>query len=91
MMWGNGYGMGFMWWVWPVGLVLVLGVVLLTIVTIRVFSNGSGSRAEGPQGNVPSGPVSTGRSVARLLLDERFARGELDAEEYRHRVQVLGE
>ena len=89
MMWGNGYGMGFMWWVWPVGLIVVLGVVLLTIVTIRVFTSGSGASA--PQGNVPSGPVSTGRSAARLVLDERFARGELDAEEYRHRVQVLGE
>ena len=89
MMWGNGYGMGFMWWVWPVGLVLVLGVVLLTIVTIRVFTTGSG--ASGRQGTPLAGPDSTGRSAARLLLDERFARGELDAEEYRHRVQVLGE
>ena len=89
MMWGNGYGMHFVWWIWPVGLALVLGVVLLTIVTIRVFTTGSG--ASGPQGNPSAGPDSTGRSAARLLLDERFARGELDAEEYRHRVQVLGE
>jgi putative membrane protein len=89
MMWGNGYGMGFMWWVWPVGLVLILGVVLLTILTIRVFSGGSGATV--PRGTPPAGPGSTGRSAARRVLDERFARGELDAEEYQHRVQVLGE
>lgn len=32
-----------------------------------------------------------GKSQARLILDERFARGELTAEQYRENVKVLGE
>jgi putative membrane protein len=41
----------------------------------------------------PNGPASPlpGRSQARLILDERFARGELSAEEYRESLKVLGE
>jgi putative membrane protein len=39
----------------------------------------------------PSPPSPSGRSQARLILDERFARGELTAEQYRENVKVLGE
>ncbi|WP_224760486.1 hypothetical protein [Salinibacterium sp. ZJ450] len=31
------------------------------------------------------------RSPARRILDERFARGELDADQYREHLRVLGE
>jgi putative membrane protein len=31
-----------------------------------------------------------GRSRAREVLDERYARGELTTEEYRERLEVLG-
>jgi Cu2+-exporting ATPase len=37
------------------------------------------------------GPSPTGRSRARLILDERFARGELTAEQYHESLKVLGE
>ena len=37
-------------------------------------------------------PVSPpGRSQARLILDERFARGEITIEQYRENLKVLGE
>ena len=37
-------------------------------------------------------PISPpGRSQARLILDERFARGELTVEQYRESLLVLGE
>lgn len=32
-----------------------------------------------------------GRSRARQILDERFAKGELTADQYREQVRVLGE
>lgn len=35
-------------------------------------------------------PAPGGRSRARELLEERYARGELTTEEYRERLEVLG-
>ena len=32
-----------------------------------------------------------GRSRAREILDERYARGEIDTSEYQERLRVLGE
>lgn len=43
----------------------------------------------GTPGRSPGSPG--GRSQARLILDERFARGELTAEQYREHVKELGE
>ncbi|MGN6446450.1 DUF1707 domain-containing protein [Amnibacterium sp.] len=64
------------WWLW--GLVLV-GVVLLVVLVVRVVAARAGR------------PGVTGRSAARRLLDERFARGELTTEEYEERVRALSE
>jgi putative membrane protein len=36
------------------------------------------------------GARPTSDSSARQILDERYARGELDTEEYRERLQTLG-
>lgn len=66
------------------GVLLVLGVVLLVVTAVRVlvggFETGSGrpGRASGTGG-------------ARQILEERYAAGELSAEEYQHRLRVLGE
>jgi putative membrane protein len=43
-----------------------------------------------PSGSPPA-PPAQGRSQARLILDERFARGEVSAEQYRESLKVLGE
>ncbi|TFC41793.1 SHOCT domain-containing protein [Cryobacterium sp. TMT1-21] len=83
MMWGYGGNMG---WSWLFGLLLVIGIVLLIVVAVRVFSRG---------GNRGGDPGATGpdprRSRARQILDERYAKGELTAEQYREQAQVLGE
>ena len=85
MMWGYGMNMGWMWF-W--GILLLVGIALLVLVAVRMFA-GSGSHG-GMQG--PSGPWPyPGRSRARQILDERFARGELTAEQYREQLKVLGE
>jgi putative membrane protein len=36
------------------------------------------------------GAGESGPTPARRILDERYARGELDTEEYRERVSALG-
>jgi len=82
MMWGNGFGMG---WGWPLGLLLLVGVILLVIVAVRAFGGGVDRN-----GSEPDSPPR-GQSTARQVLDERFANGELNAEEYKERLKVLGE
>jgi putative membrane protein len=83
MMWGYGWDMGWMWLFLPVTLI---AIVLLVWLLVRVFGGGisrSGrDGAPGPFSNV---------SRARQILDERFAKGELTAEQYREQVQVLNE
>lgn len=83
MMWGYGQGPG--WWLW--GILLLLGLALLVVVAVRAFGGGIGGR--GGQGQDNRGQETP--STARRILDERFARGELTAEQYREQLKVLGE
>jgi putative membrane protein len=79
-----GFGMGWMWLLW---LLLAVGVILLVVVAVRALGGGvtGGSAGRDIEG------APRGRSRARQLLDERYARGELTTEEYRERLQALGE
>jgi putative membrane protein len=62
-------------WIWMVvWWAVVLGVIIWAVVR---FSGGTG-------GGERRGPT------AREILDERFARGEIDEEEYRRRRDALG-
>jgi putative membrane protein len=78
MMWGYGYGDG-SWVGW-----LVMGIVMLVfwglvvagvIFLVRYLGHGRDQRAG---------------SDALRILDERFARGEIDADEYSGRRQLIG-
>lgn len=73
---GMGAGMG---WGWLFLVLLVVGVVVLVVALVR--SSSGGARVQRPMG----------RSRAREILDERYARGEIDATEYEERVERLGE
>ena len=80
MYWEGGGGHG-----WGFALLLVLGSIplwLLLFGAIYVVVNGADSRAAGhrPKANWP-GPEQ--------ILAERFARGNIDDEEYLHRLDVL--
>jgi putative membrane protein len=85
-MWGMHGGGG--WWgllVMAGLLVLVIaGAVLLAVLLAR--SAGGAPTGSGPTG---AGQVGPGSSPADRLLDERYARGEIDEEEYLHRRAVL--
>jgi putative membrane protein len=65
-------------------ILLVVGVVLLLVTTLRVLVGGI---ADSSGGDRVARPVSS-RS-ARAILDERYAAGELSVEEYQHRLRVL--
>jgi len=85
----NGYGMG---WGWLFGLLMLIGVALVAVVAVRAMTGGisRGASSEDHSSGAAAGPNS-GRSRARQVLDERYARGELSNEEYRERRQTLGE
>lgn len=69
----NGSTMGWMW-VWPV--LVVAGLLIIGYVVLRLVQGG---RLPTPNGGDPAG------SAARRILDERFARGEIDEDEYLRR------
>lgn len=78
MMWGYGYD-GWAW-MWVVGSLFVIGVVVLVVVLVR-------NSTAGTSGGTP--PVAM-TLTPRQILDERYARGELTTDEYRERVETLG-
>jgi putative membrane protein len=71
------WAMGWMW-IWP-GLV-VAGLLIIGYVAVRLAQGGQPSSLTG------SGSASL---AARRILDERYARGEIDDEEYRRRRDLL--
>jgi putative membrane protein len=73
MMWG-GPMMGWMW-IWPT--LVIAGLAILGFLAIRLATGGS------PMGRTPA------HGSAREILDERYARGEIDEEEYRRRKSML--
>ncbi len=91
-MWDHGMvlGPGLIWGAFLWVLVLA-GIGLLVFAAIRATQ---GSRRPpppppaGPPVPPPVGPPPVG-STARQILEERFARGEIDAEEFSERLRVL--
>lgn len=72
----DGWGGGWMWLWW---LLLLAGIITLIVVAVLAMTRGFSSR------NARDG----GRSTARDVLDERYARGELTTEEYHERLTEL--
>jgi putative membrane protein len=68
------------WWL-GVLLLLVLAAVIAGVVWAIVAATRANRAAAAPSAAAPS--------PARAILDERFARGEIDAAEYAARKQVL--
>jgi putative membrane protein len=67
------------WWMWGGSL---LGFVIVVLVVVVVVDFATTSRAAPRQGSSP-------RSAGEILA-ERFARGEIDEDEYRKRRDALG-
>ena len=79
MMW---YGGGWGGWIMMTVLMLLFWGGLLTAIVLAARSFGTDSRSR-------SGPTVSPR--ADELLSERFARGEVDEEEFRRRMALLRE
>jgi putative membrane protein len=90
MYWHHGMGFGG-WWALGLGMLLFWGVVIAVIVLLVRWAGGSRHREHVPPAAGPQAapPVAPPPDQAQRILDERFARGEIDAEEYRLRRDVL--
>lgn len=77
------HGYGAMGWMWlPMALwtlLAIAGLVVLILVIVRLLRHDSG--------HVTASPASTRSSMS--ILDERFARGEIDEDEYLRRRETL--
>ena len=80
MMWGGGwYGLMF----GPLMMIVVIAaVIVLAVLAIRWLGGASPTS--------PHGPFAAGRAPLDILK-ERFARGEIDQEEFEERRRVLGD
>lgn len=65
------------------GVLLLVGLVVLIVLLVRVL--GAGVRPGGANSAQGDGSVQ-----ARAILAERYARGEIDTEEYQAKLRVLG-
>lgn len=92
-MMGNGWGagMGWMWVLWPLVIIATVAVVAL-LVRSGTDRSRPPAPADHPPAHEPDEPTAGGgASAARRILDERYARGEIDEEDYRTRRRRLGE
>jgi len=71
----NGWMYGWMW-IWP--LLVLAGLLLLVYGVVRLA-----------QGTPPAPGDEQRGSSARRILDERFARGEIEEDDYRRRRAEL--
>jgi len=81
-MWGYDWGWG-AWLVMSVMMVLFWGLVIAGIVVLIRYLTGSG------QAGPPVSSSDRARPSAEELLDERFARDEIDQDEYARRRELL--
>ena len=79
--WDGHMGWGGGWWMVIWGTLMMVGLVVLIVWLVR---NTGWSGSAGTSGEDPL-------ASARRILGERYARGELSTEEYRDRVEQLGD
>lgn len=82
---------GLGWAGWLLLLLLALLLVAVVVGVVLLLVRGTGGRGGGttePAG-LAGGPGRSAPSAAEQVLDERFARGEIDEQEYLARRSVL--
>ncbi len=88
MMWDGGFGMGVGW---ILGWIVMVVVLALIVGGIVLLVRGLSSRREhdqAPYSQAPP-PAAPGARSALQILEERYARGEIDREEFLRRKTDL--
>ncbi|MFD9816481.1 SHOCT domain-containing protein [Streptomyces sp. NPDC059080] len=92
MMYWYGHGGG---WIWPWMLVghflFWIVIIVVAVLLFRAFNRRPGPPGGGhPTWGTPPSSGTPGReSSAEQILGERYARGEIDEEEYQRRLATL--
>jgi putative membrane protein len=85
------WGAGVHWWAWGLGILTTF--VFWALVVWAIVALVSWARNSRPAGPDPAGPgrgdAPRPGEEAELILARRFAAGEIDAEEYHRRLEVL--
>lgn len=87
-MWYGGWGLGG-WLAMGVGMVLFWALLIGGVIAGVYYL--TGARRGGRPGQHLTGAPGSGSERAEGLLAERFARGEIDEDEYRRRLALLRE
>jgi putative membrane protein len=93
MMYWHGYGMGGWGYALLTASTVLFWVLVIAVVIalIRYFVRRTSGPGSGPgmgTGPGPGGPPAS-RPTPEQLLAERFARGEIDEDQYRHSLDIL--
>lgn len=89
MMYWNG---GWMWpWMMVGNLLFWIVIIVVAVLLFRAFSQRPGPHGSGHPGwGTPPSPGAPDHGPsAEQILGERYARGEIDEEEYRRRLATL--
>ena len=78
---GNGHGI--------IVLLFLVLVVLALIWVISAFTHRHHQLHHGPGAVAPKGQGAHAHPEAQRILEERFARGEIDADEFKQRRDIL--
>ena len=85
------YGNGMSGWgyaLMTISMVLFWGALIAAAVALVRYFSGAGQRGRGETTAAPMPPAAQPPAPEQLLA-ERFARGEIDEDEYRRRLDVL--
>ncbi|MHB1128527.1 MAG: SHOCT domain-containing protein [Ilumatobacteraceae bacterium] len=87
--WNDGMGGGFGWWIFMTIMMIVFwgGLIWFAATVIRRPDNTS--HMTGPGMGTPPTTSNVARKTAQEILDTRLARGEIELDDYRLRLEAL--
>lgn len=87
--WHDGWGGGGYWWVLLMVITMAIFWVGLLALAFAVFRREGHAGVGGPLGRPVPPPPPPPRPAPEEILAERLARGEIDTDEYRRRLDAL--